>query len=121
MVIVQTKSDREWLRELGRRVQQHRLNRNFSQVELAELTGVARKTITNLETGHGCTLQTLIALLRGLGLLNQLDAFIPEPGPSPMQLVKLAGKRRQRATGRRKAHGGAVEEPPQPWTWGPKA
>ena len=121
MVLVQTKSDREWLRELGRRVQQHRLNRNFSQVELAELTGVARKTITNLETGHGCTLQTLIALLRGLGLLNQLEAFIPEPGPSPMQLVKLAGKRRQRATGRRKAHGGAVEEPPQPWTWGPKA
>ncbi len=115
-----TKSDQEWQRALGQRLQQHRLNANLSQTELAEATGVARKTITNVETGHGGTLLTIIALLRGLGLQRQLDTFIPAPGPSPIQLVKLAGKQRRRATGRRKVPD-ALAEPVPAWTWGPKA
>ncbi|MBC8010598.1 MAG: helix-turn-helix transcriptional regulator [Burkholderiales bacterium] len=115
------KTDVAWQRDLGVRLQAHRLNQNLSQAELAAATGLARKTITNLETGHGGTLLTLIAVLRGLGLLGQLEAFVPAPGPSPIQLVKLAGKQRRRATGRRKP-ADALEEPaPKPWTWGPNA
>ncbi len=114
------KSDLAVQRELGARLQAHRLNQNLSQAELADLTGLARKTITNLETGHGGTLLTLLAVLRGLRLLDQMEAFIPAPGPSPIQLVKLAGKQRRRATGRRRGRD-AVEEPQKPWTWGPNA
>jgi transcriptional regulator with XRE-family HTH domain len=114
------KSDLAWQQDLGARLQAHRLNQNLSQAELATATGLARKTITSLENGHGGTLLTLIAVLRGLGLLSQLEAFIPAPGPSPIQLVKLAGKQRRRATGRRKAPD-TLEEPRKPWTWGPNA
>lgn len=114
------RSDLAWQQDLGARLQAHRLNQNLSQAELAAATGLARKTITNLETGHGGTLLTLIAVLRGLGLLGQFDAFIPAPDPSPIQLVKLAGKQRRRATGRRKSPA-ALEEPQKPWTWGPNA
>lgn len=116
-----TKSDLAWQQDLGARLQAHRLNQNLSQAELAAATGLARKTITNLETGHGGTLLTLIAVLRGLGLLDRLDAFLPEPGPSPIQLAKLAGKQRRRATGRRKAADALAEPAPKPWTWGPNA
>jgi putative transcriptional regulator len=115
-----TNTDLALQRELGARLQAHRLNQNLSQAELAAATGLARKTITNLETGHGGTLLTLLAVLRGLRLLDQLEAFIPAPGPSPIQLVKLAGKQRRRATGRRKGTD-ALAEPQKPWTWGPKA
>lgn len=115
------KSDVAWQRDLGARLQAHRLNQNLSQAELAAATGLARKTITNLETGHGGTLLTLIAVLRGLGLLGQLAAFVPAPGPSPIQLVKLAGKQRRRATGRRKPADTLEEPPAKPWTWGPNA
>lgn len=114
------KNDLAWQQDLGARLQAHRLNQNLSQAELAAATGLARKTITNLETGHGGTLLTLIAVLRGLRLLDRLDAFLPEPGPSPIQLAKLAGKQRRRATGHRKPTD-AVEEAPKPWTWGPNA
>lgn len=108
-----------WQREIGRRLQLHRLNQNLSQAQLGELTGIARKTITSVENGHGATLLTLITLLRGLHLLGHLENFIPAPGPSPIQLVKLAGKQRRRATGRRKQVTGALaEDPPKPWTWG---
>lgn len=106
-------------RDLGARLQACRLNQNLSQAELASATGIARKTITNIETGHGGTMLTLIALLRGLGLLGQLDNFLPEPGPSPIQLVKLAGKQRRRASGRRKPADVLVQSAPKPWTWGP--
>ena len=116
-----TKSDQAWQHDLGARLQAHRLNQNLSQAELAAATGLARKTITNLETGHGGTLLTLIAVLRGLRLLDQLEAFIPAPGPSPIQLVKLAGKQRRRATGRRKPADTLAEPVPKPWTWGPNA
>jgi len=115
------KSNLAWQQDLGARLQAHRLNQNLSQAQLAAATGLARKTITNLETGHGGTLLTLIAVLRGLHLLDQLEAFIPAPGPSPLQLVKLAGKQRRRATGRRKPADALPEPAPQPWTWGPNA
>jgi transcriptional regulator with XRE-family HTH domain len=115
------KTDLAWQRDLGARLQAHRLNQNLSQAELAAATGLARKTITNLETGHGGTLLTFLAVLRGLGLLAQLEAFLPAPGPSPIQLVKLAGKQRRRATGRRKPADALAEPPPKPWTWGPNA
>lgn len=118
---VLTKSDLAYQHELGARLQAHRLNQNLSQAQLAAATGLARKTITNLETGHGGTLLTLIAVLRGLRLLDQLEAFIPAPGPSPIQLVKLAGKQRRRATGRRKPTETLAEPAPKPWTWGPNA
>jgi transcriptional regulator with XRE-family HTH domain len=116
-----TKTDIAHQRDLGARLQAHRLNQNLSQAELAAATGLARKTITNLETGHGGTLLTLIAVLRGLNLLGQFEAFIPAPGPSPIQLVKLAGKQRRRATGRRKPADALGEPPLKPWTWGPNA
>lgn len=121
MVMLQTTNE-QWQREIGQRLQLHRLNQNLTQAELAAITGIARKTITSIENGHGGTLLTLIALLRGLGLLGHLETFVPAPGPSPIQLVQLAGKQRRRATGRRKqADGALAEEPPKPWTWGPNA
>lgn len=115
------KNDVAHQREFGARLQAHRLNQNLSQAELAAVTGLARKTITNLETGHGGTLLTLIAVLRGLGLLAQFEAFIPSPGPSPIQLVQLAGKQRRRATGSRRSADSLAEPAPKAWTWGPNA
>ncbi len=88
------------LAELGRRVQIQRLNANLSQAEVAVKAGVSRRALQNLESGRACTLSLLIRVLRVLGLLGQLDAFLPEPGPSPIQLARLKGRERQRASGR---------------------
>ena len=57
----------------------------------------------NLESGRVCTLPLLIRVLRVLGKLQQLEALLPETGPSPIQLAKLKGRERQRATGLRRA------------------
>jgi hypothetical protein len=50
------------------------------------------------EKGEGTTLETLIRLLRALGRLEQINQFLPEPSVSPIQVAKLKGKIRQKAS-----------------------
>jgi DNA-binding XRE family transcriptional regulator len=96
-------SERAVLEELGRRLQDARLNANLAQAEVARKAGVSRRALQNLERGRVCTLPLLIRVLRVLGKLQQLEALLPETGPSPIQLAKLKGRERQRATGLRRA------------------
>ncbi len=89
------------LKEIGVRIRRERLNQNITQVALARLAGVSRRVILDLERGKGCGLSSLIEILRALQKLDQLDTFLPDPGISPLQLAKLRGHERQRASGRR--------------------
>lgn len=65
------------MESLGTRIQQYRLKLNISQADLADTVGLARKTITNLETGRGATLETLISVLKGLDLDPGIERLVP--------------------------------------------
>ena len=88
---------------LGARLREWRLRVNLTQQQLAEATALSLGVIKSLEAGKG-KLSSVIAVLREFRLLGDLDAFIREPGISPLQLAKRQGKVRQRATGRRGKH-----------------
>jgi putative transcriptional regulator len=88
-------------KDLGNRLKLARLNCNLTQSELAQAMGVTRKTILNAEKGKA-SLEIFVAILQAMDLLNQLDQFLAKPNTSPIQLVKLQGKQRQRATGQKK-------------------
>lgn len=94
-------TDNAILAELGARFRALRLRRNLTQRELAERTALSITAIKSLEAGR-TRLQTAIAVLRDLGKLDDLDGFIAAPGVSPIQLAKLGGKQRERATGSRR-------------------
>lgn len=87
--------------EIGARLKQARLNRDLTQSEVAALAGIARKTVLNAEKGK-VQLETLIAILIVMDLTEQLDIFLPEQDISPLQLAKLQGKKRKRASGIRR-------------------
>lgn len=87
----------EALEEIGRRLRRIRLAQNLTIDELADRSGVSARTIVRLEGGEGSRLDNLIRVLRGLGKLSALDAFLPEPTLSPKELVRRSGKPRQRA------------------------
>lgn len=100
--------------QLCHRLKMARLEANITQAELAERTGVSIITVKRAESGKGnMTLMTLIALMRGLGRLEQLNNFLPEPSLSPLQLKASAGQRRQRASSRDAARESAIG-----WQWG---
>ncbi len=94
-------SDKALLRDLGRRLREARLRRNLSQQQLAERAGLNRTTISEYERGASTSTLTLVQVLRALELLDELAAFIPDPGPSPLELARREGRVRQRASGTR--------------------
>lgn len=92
-------SDENVLLELTKRVKQKRLNLNITQEELSKKAGVHVQTIKNFESGKTTTLLTFIQILRAFDGLNVLDTIFPDPGISPIALLKLKGKERERASG----------------------
>ena len=87
---------------IGQRIEQIRLETNVTQEELADSVGITPKTYRKLVDGGG-KLETLIAVLRALDRLELADTFIPQESMSPLALVKLKGKERQRASRRQPA------------------
>lgn len=98
---------------LGRRLERLRLSKNINQSALAEAAGVSRRTITRLENGEGTSLDTFIRVIRALGVVERLDALLPDPVTRPVERVKLGGRERKRA--RMKKDPGA-----DAWSWGPE-
>ena len=86
------------LSEIGTRMQRRRLNMDRSQKEIVDWAGIGINSVARLEDGKGATLANFIRVLNALEALDSLDAFLPAPAISPIQLAKLQGKLRQKAS-----------------------
>ncbi len=82
---------------LGLRLKRARLNANLTQDQLAEKSGLSRGAVVNAEKGKAY-LENFIALIQALGESESLDLFLPDQPISPIQLHKLKGKQRVRAS-----------------------
>jgi len=83
--------------ELGARLKQARLRADLTQAEVASRAGLNRRTILNAENGK-VQLENLVAILVAIDLVDQLNLFLPVQEVSPLQLAKLKGNQRQRAS-----------------------
>jgi len=104
------------LAETGKRIARCRLDHQLTQAEVAEQAGVSKRTVERIEAGASAQMSTIIRVLRVLDLLPGLDHLIPEPGPRPMELLKLKGKVRQRASSKRRS-----DRTGKKWSWGDDA
>ena len=101
------------LAELGERIARLRLEKNLTQSELARQSGVGLRTVQRLEGGAVATqLSGFLRVCRTLGLIERFDLLVPEVLSSPMAQLKLAGKKRQRASGFP-----STPKPTAPWKW----
>ncbi len=56
-------------KEIGARIQQHRMSKNLTQEKFAEIVGTSQKYISRIETGnHNIKLETIVAIAKGLGV-----------------------------------------------------
>lgn len=92
-----TSTTEEILRELGQRIERYRLQQNRTLADVAASAGVGVRTAKRAEAGERPTLETVVRLLRALDRLDTLNAFLPAPLVSPLQLADLGGHERQRA------------------------
>jgi len=96
-IILDLNTNDEVMREFGVRLRGYRLRQNRLQGEIARLAGVTPATVVNAEAGKNVRLESIVRILRALGQLEALNDFLPEPTVSPIQLLALHGKVRQRA------------------------
>jgi DNA-binding XRE family transcriptional regulator len=69
----ETKTLEEYLVVIGKKLEQLRLNMNYTQSDITNEVGVSRKTISSIENGANCSVETLIKLLI---TYNRMDQFL---------------------------------------------
>ncbi len=114
MKIAKQATDAAVLTEIGQRLARVRLEKNLTQVQLAEQAGVSKSTVQRLESGEvSPQLSGFIRVCRVLDLIERFDLLVPEPVPSPVEQLKLDGKRRKRASKPK-----ALNTSTKKWQWG---
>lgn len=114
MRITKQATDAAVLGELGGRMARARLDRNLTQAQLAEQAGVSKRTVERLESGGVATqLSGFIRVCRVLELIERFDLLVPEPVPSPIEQLRLRGRKRRRASAAKIARLSS-----NTWRWG---
>jgi transcriptional regulator with XRE-family HTH domain len=114
MKITKQATDEVILGGLGGRLAKIRLDRNLTQAQLATQAGVSKRTVERLEAGAVATqLSGFIRVCRVLDLIERFDLLVPEPVPSPVAQLKMAGRKRQRASTVK-----PVKPSTKKWQWG---
>jgi len=93
-------TDQEVVAEIASRLRNLRLNdpeRQMSQQQLADRAGVSKSTVARFEQKGEISLMPLIAILRVMRLLSNINQLVPENiALSPMQVSKMKSKNTKR-------------------------
>ena len=98
---------------LKQRVETIRLQQNITQRQLARDAGVSLGTVARLKSEKTITLNSFVRILIALRLQNHLDGFLPTQSVSPLELLEMRGRVRQRASSRKSET--------SEWTWDDEA
>ena len=89
-------SDIAILKQLGSYIRHTRSQQNKTQAQLAEMAGLNRWTISQIENGESITLTSLIQILRAMDSLHVLHAFEVSDEISPLEYAKLKKQPKER-------------------------
>lgn len=96
-------SDAQILTKIGEKIKAVRLKQNITQDSLAKSSSVSLSSVKKVEAGEICSFDTLLRILRILGMLDELSHLCEEEQISPSEyfdMVNSARKsRRKRAAG----------------------
>ncbi len=108
-------SDSDILIEIGKRIKSARIRRSYTQAQLAEISGVSKGTVANIESGESVQFGTILKILRELDCLNALELLLPSSESSPMELIhSKCQHERQRV----RSVASAVPKYKDGWKWG---
>lgn len=89
-------SDLAIIQDLGKYLKNERIQKNWTQSQLAEHTGLDRSTISQIENGRISTMMSFIQILRALEKLDVLNIFQVRKQISPLQMLKMEQNQRKR-------------------------
>lgn len=97
MLLLEFATTSEICQQLGKEINRVRLDKALPQAELADRAGVSVGTVKNLETHGKATLESLVKVLKVLGLVETLFSAFTPPVPSIAALQKAEAPARKRA------------------------
>ena len=79
----------EILQKIGAKMREIRLEQNMKQKELAEKSGLSMFSISQMETGHNTSVQSLVQVLKALNRLDMIGPFLEEKKIDPATLARF--------------------------------
>lgn len=108
-------SDSDILIEIGKRIKAARIRKACTQAQLAEISGVSKGTVANIESGESVQFGTLLKILRELDCINALELLLPSSESSPMELIQA---KYQHERQRVRSVSSAASKYNEGWKWG---
>ena len=96
-------SDAQLTKRIGSKLKAIRLKRNITQQSLAEASSISLSSLKKIESGEIGTFDSLLRVLRTLGMLETITTLFEEEQMSPSEYYEMINKAkkqtRQRAVG----------------------
>ena len=77
------KNQKDYMIELGQKIKTYRIMSEMSQQDLADKTGVSKRSISRLEQGESVQVDNLFNILLSLGLGDNIDLLVPDQTKRP--------------------------------------
>lgn len=105
---IYTLSDTQLSKRIGEKLKAIRLKRNITQQSLAEASSISLSSVKKVENGEIGSFDTLLRILRTLGMLESISQLFEEEHLSPSEYYEIVNKAkkqtRKRAVGKLKVN-----------------
>ena len=105
---IYTLSDTQLSKRIGEKLKTIRLTRNITQQSLAEAASISLSSVKKVENGEIGSFDTLLRILRTLGMLESISQLFEEEHLSPSEYYEMVNKAkkqtRKRAVGKLKVN-----------------
>ncbi len=88
-------SDAQLSKRIGEKLKAIRLKRNITQRSLAEASSISLSSVKKIENGEIGSFDTLLRILRTLGMLETINALFEEEQLSPSEYYEMVNKARK--------------------------
>lgn len=92
---IYTLSDALLSKRIGEKLKAIRLKRNITQQSLAEASSISLSSVKKVENGEIGSFDTLLRILRTLGMLESISTLFEEEQLSPSEYFEMVNKAKQ--------------------------
>lgn len=90
------KDYKEYIKDLGEKIKIYRIMKEMSQQDLADQTGVSKRSISRLEQGESVQLDNLLKILLALELGDNIELLVPDQTKRPSYYLGKTDSRPKR-------------------------
>ena len=90
------KGYQEYIKELGKKIKLYRISKEMSQQDLADKTGVSKRSLSRLEQGESVNVDSLFKILLGLDLGDNIELLVPDQTRRPSYYLEKTDDRQKR-------------------------